>query len=365
MQLTDCFLIVLCLLFCTKILRAKSGFKPLISLLVIYILYEMIHTKIMYGDLVSLFDMLYRCIGFFSLPIALFFLSGIEANYKWMLSTIKKVGTVVLIFLYFIAEIYRLYGIQIIEEIRERSGMPRIDYGIEFLTIVWLICLSEICREINGKIKIKKSTLFFMIFETLYLVFINQTRLLLLFEIFSILVAIIFVVKSVNKKIIFVIIGLLIVAILIVLPQTSHYIFGLKNMFSSNDSSMYARISQMEYYPALIKEKPLLGYGTISGVNFSGLITGNLGVYCPEDLGVIGFTFFFGIIGTILYFSIVLLYIKKSIKYRRKCTESFFIEMFFVYSSITMVMFDIHRSAFPILLLTLIEGGFKYYEKNN
>ena len=362
MQLAAAISILYIIIFLDKVINAKSAYKKLVFILLGYILFEMIRTKCMYGNIIGIKDMLYRSIEFFSLPLIFLLLPSFANNYEWYIKCIKKIGLLTLIALVGVGIIYSVLHIQMIEEIFERSGRARILYGIEFLTIVWLLYLAEICKRINEKKRILKSSLFFLVAEPIYQMIFSQIRLLVVFQVFFILAAILFVIKSQTKKSLCFEIVLILGLAFMIIPTTSRYIIKILEMFNSSDSSMYARISQIQYYPNLIVRKPFCGYGTISGPNFSDLITGQYGVFCPEDLGIIGFTFFYGIFGTMIFICIVMVYLLKAIKYRKSCPEAFFLELFLIISSATMFMFDIQRGPLMVLFLVIIEGSIKCYE---
>lgn len=362
MQLTAVVVILYNMLFLKKAVNIKSSYKKPIYLLLCYIMLELFITKLSYSQSITIINMLYRCIEFFSFPFLFILLSSAKNKFCWCLKCIKRIGALVLFALVIVALLYTLFNVRLIEEVFERAGRARILYGFEFLTIVWLLYLADICKKVNLKQKINIPCILFLIVEFIYQIVFVQVRILVLYHVLFVAIAILFVIKSKNKKIVGVAVSIIVSCIFLILPITSNYLDKILEMFSASDSSMYARMSQLNYYPNLIRKRLFWGYGTISGKNFSGLITGEYGVFCPEDLGLIGFSFFYGLPGVMIYMYIILANFVKSISNRFNCPEVFFMEIFLILSSATMLMLDIQRGPLMILFLYIIEGGLKSSE---
>lgn len=365
MQIASLFMFACSIIFISDAIYTKSRYRKIIYALFFYMLFEAVRTKIMYGDMISWQNIVYRTIEFLALPYLFVLLSRKETGYCRFVKILKTIGTIVLAICLLAGVLHTIFGVNLFEGIVIRSGRARIYYGIEFLFIVWLIYLSDICEAINSKKRVTKKSVLWLLACSVYLILFNQTRVLVIYQALFIVFAVLFVTRSFNKKALGLVLIMIAVIAILSLPSTSGYVDKILGAFSEKDGSTYSRMAEFSYYPEKIAEHPLAGYGAILGPNFDSLIKGQWGVFSPDDLGIIGFVFLYGIFAAVMYIMIVLKSLKTSFKDRFNNPLAFFLELMLIFTSATIFMLDVQRIPLLVLILFLIEGSeYRYRGKN-
>ena len=165
-----------------------------------------------------------------------------------------------------------------------------------------IISLSEILQN-----NIKKSNILSLIVGTIYIIYVSKTRGYLIALTICILSMIYFYKRGFISKIYTTVIVILVGAIIINLPIISKY-----NDLKENDyGSSITRQNAINFYVNQIRNKPLFGMGIINTVNKNdenySIVRGPYGKFYRDDVGIIGFTNEFGILGLILFLNIMVI----------------------------------------------------------
>lgn len=348
----------LLLLFRIKI-NNRGYFRNCIYFFLFYVIIEMIISLFVYKQ--SLFHVIIQSYYYFTF-LSYFIYIKLIKNEKDILITKKIIIYVatILISIFIIQTILHKSGLYFINiQIIERNNRLRITLFAILINIAFLISYGEVLK--NG-IKTSKLFIFNFIIALYFIIFIQQTRSIIL--IIAICIFIGFLVKFLRyikkgtKELLFlIIICFSFLGTITIFPYTSMY------ESLEKDYGVVAREQAIDFYIAQIKEKPLFGMGIIKpikGDQSYSLVHGPLGIYYKDDVGIIGFVNNFGIIGLgwyifIMYKSYKLLrrlYINKLLNQN---IELLLVYIYIVCSTGNIIIMDPQRILFFPLLLSLLE----------
>lgn len=286
------------------ILYSKSKFNLTIFLLVLLTMIETILSKINYNQ--SMKEIIGTSLYYYI--ILYFFILDYYKNDNTKLY-IKKVfvyiSIVVSILLISQMILYQTFHIKFLSidfENRIRFGEVRLEVASYLVCIGIIISLSEILQN-----NIKRSNILSLIVGTIYIIYVSKTRGYLIALTICILSMIYFYKSGFISKIYTTVIVILVGAIIINLPIISKY-----NDLKENDyGSSITRQNAINFYVNQIRNKPLFGMGIINTVNKNdenySIVRGPYGKFYRDDVGIIGFTNEFGILGLILFLNIMVI----------------------------------------------------------
>ncbi|MEB2289971.1 O-antigen ligase family protein [Priestia megaterium] len=187
----------------------------------------------------------------------------------------------------------------------ERFGFVRFYDGSFFITVGLFCTISYLYNKPKSLEKIKYYTAFFL--QIVYLIFVAQTRSSILTILVIITILLISKVSLKNISNTFKVGALLVVGSLILFPYVQNVFFSLKEDISRNEGTAYIRVQATDYMKEKIKENPLFGVGLYNAKYVEGdSIDGSIYKYYPEDVGITGFTFQYGLAGLILYIAMMI-----------------------------------------------------------
>ncbi|MGU8226603.1 O-antigen ligase family protein, partial [Clostridium perfringens] len=247
--------------------------------------------------------------------------------------------------------------------IESRLGRIRLTYPSTLISFACVLSFSEI---FNRDTKKKTLNILNLVCSLIYLIYVCQTRALIVYVIFSMLIVFIFVNRKSAKKIILMIITLVIaVNVFINLNITKEYINSFTD--SKNSISNIARSGAIDYFIDRGNENLIFGSGFINSSANSEtfyISRGSYGMFSTTDVGIFGYYSIFGIAGLVLYLYLILkmltiiwtLIKSKKIDY---CVEIIGIFIFFISTSLTLIVTDSQRIILFPIILALFNN--KYY----
>lgn len=340
-------------------LKSKGKFNVHIALFIVLCLVEIIISKVAYNQ--EMLDIVVTVLYCFS--IVIYFI----INYFWkveMLDYLKKIFiyislvlSIILIAQMILYENFSLKFLNINFENRLRFGEVRIEVGAYLICIGSIIAFSEI---ISNKCKNKKIYIITFCLDLIYIVYVSKTRGYLVALLIPTMSMLFISMRGITRKFKFTIIIIFTSILFMNLPIMEKY----KALEKNDEGSTWVRKKAIEFYIEQIKEKPLFGMGIINVTdsnddNYS-LIRGPYNKFYREDIGIIGFTNGFGIIGLALYisiiyrvFKIIIYNFKSKIIYDNLYKFGLFV--FLCITTPTLICLDPERIYYLAFILILIE----------
>ena len=192
-------------------------------------------------------------------------------------------------------------------------GSASLRYGSLRLSVASYIVSFALFISIFDFINTKNKTDFINIIVCSFFFFYAvKTRTEIMYIISTIYIIIILFIKKRNFKIIMIMLGLIIFGTLLLSGFFSNYYSSLEN-----DDGVNMRFYTIDYYTEQIKEKPILGMGYIKqNINdkLDILLFGEKGYYYRDDVGFIGTVNESGVVGGLLYLSLIIILLRMIIK---------------------------------------------------
>ncbi|MBC2582927.1 hypothetical protein HGI79_22260, partial [Clostridium sp. DJ247] len=246
-----------------------------------------------------------------------------------------------------------------------REGKLRLTYPSTLISFSIVISFSEaLSNKKNGW-----TLIYYLnaVFGLIYLIFVCQTRVLLISILISLFGILIFKSHSdVRKKIVY---TLLICCALTLFMNTSF----VKDFFESfNDTqyagSVYARREAIEYYVGKVKTNPINGMGMLyddPNSNLYYVLHGPQGYLYTTDVGIVGLASILGLFGLLWYIALIfklfrMTFIYNKFKKFEVSINNIGILIFLCATSFTLIVTDPQR----ILLLPLIMIVIEYNYRN-
>lgn len=347
-----------------KYLNRKAIFNKFIIIFILYVSSEILISYLNYSVYNHTFiDLMW--VSYFYFIICLYYIIvylGVrfdDYSYKKVIIILSLILSIIFIVQ---AYIYNLGGGLILKipetnivGIESRLGRIRLTYPSTLISFGCILSFSEIFnKEINKK---KLLNILNVIFSIIYLIYVSQTRALIIYVILSMLVVFIFVNRKSVKKVIIMMITLIITTgIIMNLNITKEYLNSFED--SKNSISNIAREGAIDYFIDRGSKNLIFGSGFINPNANSEtyyIARGEVGIFSTTDVGIFGYYSIFGIFGLLLYLylivkmiSIISTLIKNNkIDY---CIETIGVLTFFITSSATLIVTDSQR----IILLPLI-----------
>lgn len=350
--------LVLSILILPYILRTKYHLNKYILFFLILVLVEAIISYFNYRQDIS--DVMSILILYFSF-ISYYVLSFITKNYKknnilhkyFIISMTICIMLNTFQYIVFDKGIYLLdinYSFSRYDSLRITANASIINIG--------LIIITAFILESNKKNKCVFIILFLLgIYNS---IFIQKTRSILLITLASIVAMLLLKFKDNFKKIITTTLILVIVILLIIkLPIFDSY-FEVK---LSDDLGIIARKEAIIYFIDQLKNNFVFGTGIIKPIPGDWTytyLTGPYNIYYHDDVGIIGFTNKFGIVGFIWYIMLnikLIIYIWKIRKYNNSVYSLVNVGCvtYITLSMYNLIMMDYQRIGVFIILLSMIE----------
>jgi O-antigen ligase len=194
------------------------------------------------------------------------------------------------------------------------------------------------------------------------LIFVQKTRAALLIVVISCII--LTAIKYIKKPIKLVAICTIIAIIfgIFTMSSFSSSDAGSIYSFSTDDASYIIRQQEVNFYTNQIQQNPILGMGFLnsdSNAMTHYLATGINDMFYRSDVGLIGFTDTFGLVGALWYILLLIAVYKKirvSIKDKDfNNYEVIGIFVFIIFSSSTLIVMDVQRIIGLIILLSLVD----------
>ncbi len=372
------FLLIFCGIFIMlvfkhyKYIKRKVVFNKFVILFLLLVLSEIFISYVNYSEYSQTFiDLIWVC--YFYFIICLYYIIvylGVRFNdysYKKVIIIFSLILSIIFIIQ---AYIYNLGGTLMLKiseianiGIESRLGRIRLTYPSTLISFACVLSFSEI---FNRDTKKKTLNILNLVCSLIYLIYVCQTRALIVYVIFSMLIVFIFVNRKSAKKIILMIITLVIaVNVFINLNITKEYINSFTD--SKNSISNIARSGAIDYFIDRGNENLIFGSGFINSSANSEtfyISRGSYGMFSTTDVGIFGYYSIFGIAGLVLYLYLILkmltiiwtLIKSKKIDY---CVEIIGIFIFFISTSLTLIVTDSQRIILFPIILALFNN--KYY----
>lgn len=346
------------------IFNNRGYFSVDICIFIFMCLFQCILTELKYQQG---FSYIFRVsIYYFTLLIYLLLSYFLRNDYKKIKGYFKNVSlffSIILILQYFL---YNELGITFLKldlSIGQRFGQARISVGIFMIVVGVVLSVSSIIKCINNKEKLRKIDLLVVVLGLIDVIFVSKTRSIIISLIVSILGMSFLLIRNKKTKAIIIIL-LIITGGLVINTEMFNKFVNLKNTEYSENSNIRQEASK--YYIEKIKESPIVGIGFLHSKNkydpAYSFLRGEKGKYFLDDVGIIGFTTTFGIIGLIWYLIIILKCFKiiiKKFKYKTIYDngESVGLFIFILLSTFTIIFTDSTRIFYFAFILYFIEGN--------
>lgn len=240
-----------------------------------------------------------------------------------------------------------------------RDGHVRFYTGISIIIFALIINLNEII------IKNKKVNIVFLIINSVYFIFVCRTRNINISLIFTFLI-IYFInpkIRSIINKSMKILIPLTLILSIYLLNNNIRNIDIIddKNVIQeikSKEGSAYFRIKEIEFYMEQLKENKWLGLGFYSDSYYGTYyIMGRNQNFYTVDIGIIGFLYHVGILGTVIFLYPII----KVFKLSRKIKDSdniLFYEFTSVFILISMYATFMMKEAQSIIYVAIFISFF-------
>lgn len=326
-----------------KLIPYSRYLKKICMLTTIVIFIELITTWARYGISVRNFSYTFYTYMFIYLVYPLAYLLVInDINFSKMIKTIVVYTVLSLILRWVIANVYNSTGTVLIPSIPtecasdgwSRNGNMRINPPCFIVLLVPLCMYYYYCtnKKLNRLYSIVGIAIAF-----LYTLYVHQARSFLVYLSASVLIGYLVKKREISRKLVAIIAEIFVLTLVL----NTQYVNSLFASFSSESnlaSSTTTRLISLEYYLSIFRNHPLTGLGALwKGFDGSlSIIQGPFGYACLEDLGLLGGVFRFGILGALLYFSIIIRMINRlkfSLKMRNILHEDWFMLLFCCFCS--------------------------------
>ncbi|GEM_PF-2507131 len=245
-----------------------------------------------------------------------------------------------------------------------RNGNIRLTFASTLISLGIILSFSEVLK---GKKIIEGNNLLNVVsffFSSYYLLFVCQTRILIICEVISIIIMILF--KAQNnflKKSLILMLTVLAIAYISNLNTTQMF-FASFNDPVNKVSNMY-RLEALNYYIQIIKENMFFGMGFVrplEGTDAFTLVHGYQGYLYTTDVGIVGLVSIFGLLGASWFIGIIIKLFYMLLRLKKYKDAVYYIELigiitFLIFTSATIIVTDPQR----IILLPVIMVIFEYY----
>lgn len=204
-------------------------------------------------------------------------------------------STLVGIFMLFVAVVYNLTGISLVESLRERQGLARlgepkfIDLSILYLTWKFRYNFTE------------KYDLIRLIVLIGSIIYVAQSRAIIISLVVAAIILIITSLKGFEKKYVACIFGVFVLLLMI----NYGFIGRILDSFSlegAEAGSTDTRLQEINYYLSAFLQRPFTGLGIIKyGSHAYSIVSGPFNQYYPEDIGIIGALGVIGVWSVLIY----------------------------------------------------------------
>ncbi|MFU7515532.1 O-antigen ligase family protein [Clostridium sp. HCS.1] len=358
-----------------KYIKDKTLFSNNIILFLILVFFETILSYINYSQYgQTVMDTIWMSYYFY---IILLYYILVYLDIKFNDDSYKRIITIfsLILSIIFIVQsiLYNSDGLLIVKiselslnGIESRLGRIRLTYPSTIISFSIILSAGRILNKREEKKDLYKIIdILNVILGCIYIVYVSQTRALIVYIFISIIIMFIFRNGRNIKRLL--ISFLLLVSVIIVilnLSITKEYI----NTFNDTDNSIstIARKGAIEYFIKKGSENIVFGSGFIGSNQDSELFyiaRGEYGIYSTTDVGIIGYYSSFGILGLLLYISLILklmkiikkLIVTKRINY---CIELIGMFIFLVFSSGTLIVMDKQRIILLPFILAIFNNEF-------
>lgn len=237
-----------------------------------------------------------------------------------------------------------------------RSWGIRLTFPGTLIIFSLLISWGVLQKKKNDKLHI-----FNIVLGGLYIVYVCQTRMTTLVIICTMLLVLVF--NKVGRKYSILKKAIVIIMALTVLLAPLY----IDSIFDSNTGSVYARTYAYKFYIEKIVENPLFGIGLLPDDKTNATITktlhGDLGYANITDVGIVGYSVQFGIVGIILLIALVLIIYGNFKRYKKKDNIYYSCLACCIYilgTCSTLSIFDTQRIVmlpFVLFLINCLESG--------
>ncbi|NCE77812.1 hypothetical protein [Turicibacter sp. TS3] len=346
-------------LFCKYIMRSQNLiFKNYILIFILLYILEFLFSIIRYKQgliNVLIADNYYLILLAYFIFVYYFTIEGkIFSFKKWIINI-----SLILELLFIMQSIIINYNIKLlnIDYAQMRFNELRI-YEASGIYIVMGILFS-LESIINGDKKIKN--IICCLLGLINVIFVAKTRMIMLILFISMLFMIFYKFKKNAVKIIIILTILIISSTFLLKTEIAQiYLESVQNI----DSQFGIRNETIEMYMGQIKKHPLIGMGFIRDMENSPatiLLRGPRGVFTRTDVGIVGFTNCFGLLGLIWY-GILIFKLGKQIiiccktKMINHNLSLLGIYIFIVLGSGTIIVMDASRILLFVIFISMIEG---------
>lgn len=338
-----------------RIKKSKSQYKLCILLFLLYLFFLSGWALYYYKNRLSLNNVLYMILTLYSWLLVFVYSENIDSNfYKELRAYIKNIGCITMVILS-IHCVLASFSIRLLDSLHivSRNGRVRLIDGTDFLLLTWFLSLSDIFKTEQNKKGYTVKDIFIAIGVPVYTFLFIQTRTVIIFELICIFISILVVLKFNARRIYWIIGACTVASIFWMIPSTQTYIVNMVESFNAvTDSSTANRLSEYKYYSELIKERWLFGYGPIAGEKLITLIRGPWYGFYPEDLGIYGYWFYYGVLAVVWYCIIFFIGLKNAWSEKHINPEKFYFKLYILCSLITMNVLEATRA--PVLTLWII-----------
>ena len=286
-----------------------------------------------------------------------------KTNIDTLKNLIKNIGAFVSVLA--ILQVF-LYNYEIVfldlEGVGLRNNSLRFGLAGYFVSISLIICYFDYLK--NRKIK----DLAYFILMVIFVIYAQKTRTEIVYLIVTLYFTSLLFLKSKNKKIFFLIVGIIASVCLVYGNFLQDFILQL-----SNDSGVGIRFSTIEYYFNQFKESPIFGMGFIktntTNQTLYGLLHGTgiySGYFYRDDVGIIGLINEKGLLGLIWYIWISIILIKQAIKLYKKNHSYIWMIAVCIYlllCSINIIYVNSLRISMLMIILCLFNNYYEYEKR--
>lgn len=272
---------------------------------------------------------------------------------------------VFLVILY--AEVLLSYvGIRLLDSTVYRIGrgsLLRITIGDYIVALGSLLIWGKILSNVNRSHKNRIADYVWMLAGITYIIFVSQTRMMIISVILAIGSGYIVCRRSKSKKVAVLLMVLLIGVFFVNTPIFKHYFnMNFSSILSGDDTSLIPRMKAISHYIGYGKQRLFMGWGIVNEVKPSNnvydlflIFRGEWGTLYTNDVGIFGYFLMYGVTGIILF--CVLLYKMLKISFIDKYNEPhrFILLVYIVISSVSLIMFDTLRQSYIPLVLMCFE----------
>lgn len=356
-------LFIVCVMIIPKCITDNRGYFAIDICIFIFIcLLQCILTELKYRQ--GYLYVFAISIYYFTMLLYLLLIYFVKNDYEKVKNYFKIISLIfsnILIIQWFLYNNFRITFLELNLDIGQRFGEARINTGVSIISIGVILSVSSIIKCVNNRTKLKKVDILTVILGLVDVVFVSKTRSAIIMLIVSIIVMNILLLRNNNHRIIF-IVSLLITSILVFNTDIFDKFINLGSTEYAGNSNIRTEASM--YFIQKIKETPIVGIGFLHSKNEYDpayyFLRGPEGKYFLDDVGLIGFSTTFGLIGLIWYlnvifkcFNIIITKFKnKKVYDNGECIGLF---VFILLSTFTVIFTDAIRIFYLPFILYFIE----------